>query len=99
MFILAGRWDMRVMWLTLTLTAKFYVLCLLVGVVAEMWFIARTVVRLRSVHRNVAFADALRVKSELIEMTRGIENLRQFNTLLLLLFGICFANEAFATLR
>jgi hypothetical protein len=32
-------------------------------------------------------------------MTRGTESLRQFHTLLLLLFGVCCANEVFATLR
>jgi len=32
-------------------------------------------------------------------MTRGIETLRQFHTLLFFLFGIVFANEVFATLR
>jgi hypothetical protein len=32
-------------------------------------------------------------------MSAQIENLRQFHTLLFLLFGVCCANEVFATLR
>jgi hypothetical protein len=35
----------------------------------------------------------------LMEMTRAVGTLRQFHAFLFLLFGICSANEVFATLR
>jgi len=99
MFILTVHWDLRLLWAVLTVTARFYVLCLLAAAAYTTYFLARTVPRLRRLQKGVATTDRASVKRRLIEMTRGIETLRQFHTLLFFLFGIVFANEVFATLR
>jgi hypothetical protein len=99
MFMLNVHWDLREVWLSCTLTGKFYILCLLVSAIYISYSLVRTALDIRCLPRDRASTDALRVRSRLIDMNRGIENLRQFNTLLFLLFGIFFANEAFATLR
>ena len=99
MFISTVGDDIGALWLTLTYAAKFYIFCLLIGAVYTICLLARTVFRLRVLHRDVEVTDPPRVRSQLIEMSRGIENLRQFNLLLFFLFGVSFANETFATLR
>ena len=99
MLVLTMDWDLRVLWLTLTLTARFYLLCLFVSAGYTLYFFARTVSHLRRFAPGVAPADAPRTSSRLIEMTLRVENLRQLNTLFFYLFGIFFANEVIATLR
>jgi hypothetical protein len=87
MFILSVHWDVRLVWAVLTLTAKFYILCLLAGAARTTYFLAGTVFRLRRLQKNGTLTNTARVKRSLVEMTRRIENLRQFHILLFLLFG------------
>jgi hypothetical protein len=99
MFILTVHWDLRLVWAALTVTAKFYVLCLLAAAAYTTYFLVRTVFRLRRLQKDAASVDPGLMKRRLIEMTRQIETLCQLHTLLFFLFGIFFANEIFATLR
>jgi hypothetical protein len=99
MFILTVHWDLRLLWAVLTVTAKFYIFCLLAAAAYTTYCLARTVSRLRRLHKDVASTDRATVKHRLIEMTRAIESLRQLYTLFFFLFGIVFANEIFAILR
>jgi hypothetical protein len=99
MFILTVHWDLRLVWAALTVTAKFYVFCLLVAAAYTTFFLLQTVSRIRRLQKDVASIDATPVKCRPIEMTRGIENLRQFHILLFFLFGVFLANEMFALIR
>jgi hypothetical protein len=99
MFILTVHWDLRLVWASLTITAKFYILCLLAATVYSTFFLARIPFRLRQLLKDVASTDEKNVRFLLLELTRGIETLRQVHTSLFLLFGVCCANEVFATLR
>jgi hypothetical protein len=99
MFILTVHWDLRSVWAVLTVTAKFYFLCFLVAAIYTTYFLIRTASRLHQLPRDAASTDATRVRFRLIEITRGIETLRQFHILLFLLFGLVCTNEIFATLR
>jgi hypothetical protein len=96
MFILTVHWDMRLLWAVLTITAKFYIFFLLAATVYSTSSLALITIRLRRLLRHGASAD---MSLRLIEMTKRVESLRQFHTLLFLLFGLCCANEVFATLR
>jgi hypothetical protein len=93
------HWDLREAWLVLTLTAKFYILCLFLGAVYVSYLLAQTTFDMRGFLTDKAAGRAPGVRSRLFEMDGRIENLRQFNTMLLILFGIFFANETFSTLR
>jgi len=99
MSILTVDWDLRLLWAVLTVTAKFYVLCLLAAAAYTTYCLTRTASQARRLHRDVKSVGAARVKRHLIQMNSAIENLRQFHTLLFFLFGICFANEIFALFR
>jgi hypothetical protein len=96
MFILTVHWDMRLVWAVLAITAKFYILFLLAATVYSTSSLALITIRLRRLLKRGASAD---VSLRLTEMTKRVESLRQFHTLLFLLFGLCCANEVFATLR
>jgi hypothetical protein len=93
------HWDLREAWLVLTLTAKFHILCLFLGAVYVSYLLAQTTFDMRGFLTDKAAGRAPGVRSCLFEMDGRIENLRQFNTMLLILFGIFFANETFSTLR
>jgi hypothetical protein len=95
MFILTGHWDVRSFWGVLPLTAKFYLFCLLIAAAHTIYFLTRTLSRL---HRLPPDAPSNN-KTRLIELTNGMETLRQFHILLFLLFGVFFTDEMFATLR
>jgi hypothetical protein len=100
MYILSVDWDLRSLWTALTLTGKFYVLCLLAATAYTTYFLVQTVSRLHSLQKKgSSLIDAQPAKFRLLGMTRGVENLRQFHLLLFFLFGMFFANEMFATLR
>jgi len=99
MFILTVPWDLRSLWAILTITANVYILSLFVGSVYSTYSLARIAFHLRQVLRHVPSTDENYARHRLLKMSGQIENLRQFHTLLFLLFGVCCANEVFATLR
>jgi hypothetical protein len=94
MFILAVPWDVRALWGVLPITAKFYLFCLLVAAAYTIYFLTRTLSRLHRLPQDIPSK-----RRSLLEMTNAMEGLRQFHTLLFLLFGVFFADEMFATLR
>jgi hypothetical protein len=98
MFILTVHWDLRLLWASLTVTAKFYIICLLGTAACTTYFLARTMYHLRRLQKESSI-EAASVRRRQFEITRRIETLRQLHTLLFLLFGVVFANEMFATLR
>lgn len=99
MFILTVHWDLRMLWAGLTVTAKFYILCLVLAAGYSAVVLVRTSSRLHSLSKEGAASDPPRVKHQVIEMTKGIENLRQLHTLLFFLFGVFFTNEIYAAVR
>ena len=64
------------MWGILPITVKLYVLCLVVASVYTTYFLARTLLHLYRMPLDTNIA------TRLIEMSRRIENLRQFHMLL-----------------
>lgn len=98
-FILTVHWDIRLVWAVLTVTAKFYVVGLLVAAAHTTYFLVQTVSGIRRLQKDDTSIDAAPGKRRLAEMTRGIENLRQLHILLFFLFGMFFANEMFALIR
>src|SRR5437660_8254968 len=93
MFILSVPWGFRSLWAVLTITAKFYTICLLAGAVYSTYSLARVVVWLRRNARNKT------VIKELDEMRTRTQTLRESHTMLFLLFGLCGSNEVFNVLR
>ena len=93
MFILSVPWDFRSLWAVLTITAKFYTICLLAGAAYSTYSLARVVVWLRRNARNKT------VIKELDEMRTKTQSLREFHTMLFLLFGLCASNEVANVLR
>jgi hypothetical protein len=93
MLILSVPWDFRSLWAILTITAKFYTICLLAGATYSTYSLARILVWLRRNARNKT------VIKELDEMRNKTQSLREFHTMLFLLFGLCSSNEVFNVLR
>ena len=94
MLILSVPWDFRSLWAALTLTANLYIICLLAASAYTTCSLTRITVRLRKI--------AKREKAEMLlvdKMTAKAQTLREFHTMLFLLFGLCCSNELFATLR
>jgi hypothetical protein len=52
MLILSVPWDFRSLWAVLTITAKFYTICLLVGAAYSIYSLALVVVWLRRNAKN-----------------------------------------------
>ncbi len=98
MFILSVPWDLRALWAILTLTAKLYVLCLLAGAGYTTYALVLTALRLSAIRRHL-LTDKDKTCIQLRNAATKLETLRQLQVTLFLLFGICCANEVFATLR
>jgi hypothetical protein len=99
MLILTVPWDVRAIWSVLTPTAKFYVLCLLLAVVATTYSLGQAIFRIRRLRTSVAPMDAEIAELRATEVKGRIENLRQLHLLLFFMFGMFFANEMFALVR
>ena len=95
MFILTRLSDFRL----LSITAQIYVLCLLVGAVLSTYSLARIAQRFRQLTKLLSAPNKNEIRLRLNAMDSQIQTLRQFHTLLFLLFGVCWANEVFATFR
>ena len=93
MLILSVPWDFRSLWAVLTITAKFYAICLLAGAAYSIYSLALIVVWLRRNAKNKT------IMKELDEMRTKTQSLREFHTMLFLLFGLCASNEVFNVLR
>src|SRR5262249_34273814 len=98
MYILTVPWDLRALWSVMTVTAKFYLVCLFMSAAYSMYSLGRVEWRCRQSRKRVTPTDAnesrLRQKLDFRAQSLG-----QLHTLLLLAFGVCCANEAFAGLR
>ncbi len=99
MFILTVHWDLRMLWAGLTVTAKFYIFCLVAAAGYSTVLLVRTTSRFHRLSKDGVPLDSPRVRHHLIEMTKGIENLCQFHTLLFFLFGVFLTNEMYAAVR
>jgi hypothetical protein len=99
MLIFTVPWDLRAAWAALTVTAKFYFVCLLVAAAYSSYSLASIAVRARHWSKCVALTDANNARFQLIGLHRKLGALRQCHTLLFLSFGACFTNEMFAGLR
>jgi hypothetical protein len=77
MFILTVHWDVRLLWATLTVTAKFFILFLFAATVYSTCSLARVAIRLRRLLKHAVSTD---VSRSLTEMTRAVRTLRQFHT-------------------
>jgi hypothetical protein len=99
MFILTVHWDARSAWGVLPVTAKFYLFCLFLAAAYNIYFLTRTLSRLRRLPKDAASNNETHLRVRLIEMTNGMQSLRQFHIFLLLLFGVFFTDAMFTTLR
>jgi hypothetical protein len=99
MFILTVHWDLRLLWAGLTVTAKFYVICLLVATGYSGVLLVRAYIRVCRLSKDGPASDSSDVRRNFVEMSNRIENLRQFHTLLFFLFGIVLTNEVYACVR
>jgi hypothetical protein len=99
MFILTVHWDLRLLWAVLTITAKLYILCLLTGATYSTYSLARIALWLGQIAKHLSSTDKTDLRVRLNEMKAKVQTSRQLHTFLFLLFGICCANEVFATLR
>ena len=93
MLILSVPWDFRSLWAVLSITAKFYTICLLAGAVYSTYSLASIVVWLR---RNAGNKTVIK---ELDELRTKTLSLREFQMMLFLVFGLCASNEVFNVLR
>jgi len=92
--ILTVHWDFRSIWAALTLTAKLFLICLLAASAHSTYSLTHITVRLRLM--------AKREKAEMVQVNKMMakaQTLREFHTMLFLLFGLCCSNEVFNTLR
>lgn len=94
MLILSVPWDFRSLWICLTTTANLYIICLLVASAYSTYSLTLIAVRLRQMAKREKVDMVL-----LINMTAKAQTLREFHTMLFLLFGLCCSNELFNTLR
>jgi CDP-diglyceride synthetase len=94
MLILSVPWDFRSLWAALTVTAKLYIICLLAASAYTTYSLTRITVRLRKTAK-LEQAHMLIVH----EMAAKAKTLRESHTMLFLLFGLCWSNDLFATLR
>jgi hypothetical protein len=99
MFIISVPWDFRSLWAILTLTAKLYVFCLLAGAAYSAYTLARVAFGLRQIVKHSSLTEENSATVRLNKMAARVQASRQLHTMLFLLFGICCANEVFATLR
>ena len=97
--ILTVHWDLRMLWAGLTVTAKFYIFCLVVAAGYSAALLVRTTLRFHRLSEDGAASDSHRVGHHLNEMIEGIEILRQLHTLLFFLFGVFLTNEVYAAVR
>jgi hypothetical protein len=95
MFILTRLSDFRL----LSITAQIYVGCLLLGAVLSTYSLARIARSFRQLTKLLSTANKNEIRLRLNAMDSQIQTLRQFHTLLFLLFGACCANEVFTTFR
>jgi hypothetical protein len=86
-------------WAALTVTAKFYLLCLLVYAAHTTFVLARTLSLLRHLPNDAASCDATHATGTVDEIVRKLETVRQANALFFLLFGVDFTIEMIAMIR
>jgi len=98
MFIFTMHWDLRALLAGPTITARFYIFGLMAAAVYSTFSSVRMAFRLYRVSKNFV-TDVNDGRTRLFEMASRAETLRQFHTLLFLLFGVCCANEVVAILR
>jgi hypothetical protein len=94
MLILSVPWDFPSLWISLTITAKLYIVCLVAASAYSTYSLIRIAARLRRIARREKTDMVL-----LANMTAKAQTLREFHTMLFLLFGVCCSNELFNTLR
>jgi hypothetical protein len=92
------RWDFREAWPLLSIPAKFYLLFLLASTFYAGYLLIRTELELRVLLKHGAAITSL-VQRRIFELGGRLANLRQFSTMLRILFGVFFANESFNTIR
>src|ERR1700675_4880589 len=86
-------------WAVLTVTAKFYLLCLLAYAAHTTFVLARRLFLLRHLPNDAASGDATHATGIVDEIARKLETVRQANVLFFLLFGVDFTIEMTAMIR
>lgn len=91
--------DAHEMWESLSFVAKAYLLCLLMTSAYMSQSLLRILIASSHLGREGASLDAEKVETHLARLERSIENIRESQTMLLVLFGIASANEILAVLQ
>ena len=89
MDILSAHWDVIMVWKLMSRTARLYAVFLVVSGGYASYSLVRVFAGLGNLHET----------SALIRAERRIANVRQIILLLLIVFGMTVANEAFTWLR
>lgn len=89
------HWDFREAWPLLSIPAKFYLLFLLASTFYAGYLLIRTELELRVLLKHGAAITQRRI----FELGGRLANLRQYSTMLRILFGVFFAIESFNTIR
>lgn len=95
MFIFAVDWNSRALWAGLSLTARIY----MVGLVLAAIYSLCASVRMELCLRRASNKPTSGVQAQLLVISNRIENLRQMHVFLFLLFGLCWATEGVSILR
>ena len=99
MLILTAHWDWQLLWTTLTITAKLYIVFLSIGAAYSTYFLVCIASCVRRFVKRSSSTNESEKRPRLREMAARLQTLRQFHVLIFFLFGVCCANEAFATLE
>jgi len=99
MLILKVHWDLQLLWAVLTITAKVYAVLLFIGAAYSTYSLVCIASRVHRFVKLSSSTDESENRHRLSEMAARLQTLRQFHALLFFLFGVCCANEVFATLR
>jgi len=91
MLIHSAPW---LLWICLSLTAKLYIICLLAVFTYSAYSLTRATVRIRQMGKWKKTDMGVLAKTN-----QKVQTLHEFHAMLLLLFGLCCANEVFNTLR
>lgn len=92
------HWDFRDAWPVLSIPAKFYLLFLLASTFYAGYLLIRTKLELRVLLEHGAAITSL-AQRRILNLGGRLANLRQFSTMLRILFGVFFAFESFNTIR
>jgi len=96
MNMLTTNGDFRLLWTSLPLQTKFFLLCLFAAAIYSCVCLTTAFIRIRKLRGITPGADA---EASYRRIAARLHNLRQLQLLFLLLFGLFLTDEAYRTVR